>query len=353
MTAGRHADLWPGDGDGGNMRDQERADRGAGAGQLPGAGDTSRRTFVLGGAAIGVAGMVGGRRAARFSVRERRSEVAAGHSVPQAGSKAEVGATVSAGNPGGSDRLAAAQLFDQNMGGRKTAMSVERFYWGPGEWTIGPGTQEMISNGVAMVASFTPNSTLMQSEITNLSNALQSLKSLKAAVHAVCLTHEANDQKFPTSGKYQSYIDYYGPTVIQAGYNLAYIPLVTQNQNIGAYYPTGTYNGQPMITRMYGDLYCTAYDNGANLDEFFSVATSNNTPRVGIGEFGISGNGTNPGDTPFDEFCGYLISEFQAWNNAGHDSAAIMYFTNGPTNNPDPANYISLEKLWDALSVDA
>ena len=29
------------------MREQERADEGTGAGQLPGAGGTSRRTFVL------------------------------------------------------------------------------------------------------------------------------------------------------------------------------------------------------------------------------------------------------------------------------------------------------------------
>ena len=110
-----------------------------------------------------------------------------------------------------------------------------------------------------------------------------------------------------------------------------------------------------MVTRMYGDYHCYPMyqKNNAKLDGFFNVALTNNTPRVGIGEFGRTTNGDHiPDDTVFDNYTKYLTSEWQAWNAAGHNSAVIMYFTTGVANDPSPANYVSLEALWDALSID-
>jgi hypothetical protein len=342
------------------MRDQGRTSRTMHAGQLPGTEDPSRRSFALGGVAVGVAAIVGGRRAARLTARERPIEtVAQGTSVLHAGSKAVVGATVSAGNPGGSTRLEAARIFDQNMGGRKMALAVERVYWGKNKWqTARNKSQEVWSlnqAGIAIVGSFTPAYPPTQEDRRHLTNSLKQLKNQNAIVEAICLTHEPNDGKFPSGHAYKSYIDHYGPVVIEAGYHLAYIPLITKNQDVEAYYPTGTYEGQPMVTRMYGDFYCDSYDKGASLDQLFTVATAKNTPRVGLGEFGKHGSSKNPvpGEKKFDAYCKHLASEFQAWNANGNDSAAIMYFTNGPGNNPTKANYASLEDLWDALSINA
>jgi hypothetical protein len=338
----------------GGMRDKERPGRVTSAGRLPGAGDPSRRAFVLGGAAIGAAGLVGGHRVARLSVRERPPQsVAQAPKVLQAGTKAAVGATVSAGNPGGgSTRLEAAQFFDANVG-RKMAMEVERAYWGPNKWDI-TTVQDLIENNIKIVASFTPSQTYSNTEATNLADALIGLNLANANVIAVCLFHEPNEGQFQSPDHYQTYIENYGPIVLRQGYELAYIPLINSNHNVGAYYPTATYNGHPMVTRMYGDFYCNSYDNGANLDEFFSVATSNNTARVGLSEFGKTLNvEQNPDELAFASYCDYLISEFLAWNSAGNNSADIIYFTNGPFNNPDTSNYISLGQLWANLSAFA
>jgi len=319
----------------------------------------SRRAFALGGVAIGLAGAVGARQTARLTVREPRSgAAAAAAAATQAGTKAAVGATVSAGNPGGTTRIQAAEIFDQNMGGRKTAMAVERAYWPANTWDLTPA-QALIDNNVAIVASYTPSQQLTQAELDNLNGALDLLKGATptAIVDSITLTHEPNDGKFPSAEAYQEYIDFYGPAVLQHGYELSYIPMVlsTAANDIAAYYPTGTYNGQPMVTRMYGDYYCyQAYlTNNVRLDGFFNVAGMHNTPRVGIGEFGRTTN-VNEIPTPeeFDDFTTYLTKQWTAWNAAGHDSAVIMYWTNGPGNNPDPPNYTSLINLWNALSID-
>jgi hypothetical protein len=343
-----------------NMRDQGRTGRTMGAGRPPGAEDPSRRSFALGGVAIGVAAIAGSRRAARLTVRERRIEtVAQPTSALKAGSKAAVGATVSAGNPGGSTRLQAARIFDQHMGGRKMALAVERVYWAENKWQKGPNTSQEVRTlndaGIAIVGSFTPAHPHTAADLRNLTDSLSQLKKQKAIVEAICLTHEPNNGKFKTGDDYKSYIEYYGPAVIEAGFDLAYIPLITRNQDVGEYYPTGTYKGRPMVTRMYGDFYCDTYEKGASLDQLWTVATANNTPRVGLGEFGKHGSSKNklPTDKQFDKYCDYLISEFHAWNASGNNSAAIMYFTNGPENNPNQANYTSLKNLWNALSISA
>ncbi|HEV2373020.1 MAG TPA: hypothetical protein VGS19_12710 [Streptosporangiaceae bacterium] len=326
----------------------------------PQAGGTSRRAFVLGGAAIGAAGVIGGRRGPDVTAQQRRRAGATARPAAKVGSKAEVGATVSAGNPGGSTRLEAAQIFDTNMGGRKMAMAVERVYWGPGKWQTGPNTTQEVATlngaGIAIVGSFTPSQTLTNAELTNLKNSLAQLKSQNAIVDAICLTHEPNYQKFPSAQAYQKYINFYGPAVVEAGYALAYIPVVltTAANDVAAFYPTGTLNGQPLVTRMYGDFYCsTQYTSGVRLDGFFNVAVAHNTPRVGIGEFGRTDSALHPPtDQQFRSYTQYLTQEWQAWNAAGHDSAVIMYFTNGAANNPTPDNYLALEALWDALSID-
>lgn len=328
---------------------------------------TSRRAFVLGGAAMGMAGVVARHRGPHLGAGHpgaglRRAGGTASRISPagRVGKRGLVGATVSKGNPDGTSRLQAAIDFDHDMGGRVMARAVERVYWGPNDWQTGPNTKEAVKQlndaGIAIVGSFTPSQMLSKGERKRLVGSLAQLNKQKAVVEAICLTHEANFKKFPSAAAYQKYINYYGPAVVEAGYELAYIPLVltTEGKGIADYYPTGTHNGQPLVTRMYGDFYCsTQFVNGVRLDGLFKTAITHKTPKVGLGEFGRTDNGMKlPKNGQFKAYTKYLASKFEAWNKAGHDSAAIMYFTNGAANNPNSKNYEALEVLWDALSVD-
>jgi len=265
-----------------------------------------------------------------------------------------VGATVSPVAMGTRTWTEAAHKFDARVR-RPMAATATRLYMKSA--SITPGglylARLMAETGATAIISIRPSKTLRRSEITKMQRSIRQFRAAGLKIEAISLWHEPNDitrsdQAFKTGRQYVDYVRYYGPSIVEMGIPLAYIPLVltTDGALQDSYFAGTTWRGRPLVTHIYPDFYCVSqYIHGARMDASVALADRYGL-RLGIGEFGRTNCSHSPSDRQFSDYIRYLRGIY-----AGRkDRASCMYWSDGPLNDPNPSSCTELSSFYDALS---
>lgn len=309
----------------------------------------TRRDVLYGAAVVGAGAM--------FASRQRGTALSPGQrgSAAPAPHRGLVGATVSPSAMGTRTWREAARRFDSKAS-CPMAASAARLYWSGAGFDTGPGismVRAMATAGVSAVLSFRPNRDLRASETALLRDSIRQCRAAGLKIDAVCLWHEPNDitqhpHPFRSARAYRNYVRHYGPTVVEMGIPLAYIPLVLTSKGVlqAAYFPGAHHNGRPLISRIYPDFYCSAqFRRGVRLDAPIRLAEEHSL-QLGLGEFGRTNGPHQVSDSEFEAYMDYLTQVFAGRKNR----ASCMYFVNGPRNVPTYPGYAALRAFYNAIT---
>lgn len=315
----------------------------------------ARRNILRGAAIVGAVTALP--RPAQAVIRDHRP-VATPRVPPVASPKVSrglVGATVSPDAMNTRTWREGARKFDARAN-CPIAASAARLYFTGASFDTGPGlsmVRAMAAVGVTTVLSFRPSRDHQHSEIIRLRDSIQRCRATGLKIESVCLWHEPNDitqhpHPFRSPQAYREYVRYYGPTVVEMGIPLAYIPLVLTTRGVLqiAYFPDASHNGQRLVSHIYPDYYCgDEFGTGVRLDAPIMLADKHGL-RLGLGEFGRTIGRHHVTDGEFEAYIDYLTQVF-----AGRqDRASCMYFAAGPRNVPNPAGYAALRSFYRALT---
>ena len=206
----------------------------------------------------------------------------------------------------------AAQIFDGYLGA-PWAETQEKIFYGEGQWpglalTDAQGAS-LITNGCKLILCLKPLRTMVASEITNLQNTINLYKTAGATFDVV-LWQEPNNGgstgSFPTPASYQTYVNYYAPTVQAAGVPLIYDASMGNAAQAVQWFPGYTY-----VTKIGSDYYCQSFkDHGSTLAGMINLAlTAPGGPLpFSCYELGYSAQARVP---TLNDFLGWLYNQVQ------------------------------------------
>jgi hypothetical protein len=266
-----------------------------------------------------------------------------------------VGATVSPTAMGVRTWREGARKFDA-AASCPLAATAARMYWSGAGFHTGPGlrmVRAMAAVGVATVLSFRPSRHHQPSEIISLRDSIRRCLAAGLNIEAVGLWHEPNDitqhpHPFRSPQAYRDYVRYYGPTVVEMGIPLAYIPLVLTTRGVlqHDYFPGASHNGKRLVSHIYADYYCRGeFRRGVRIEAPIMLA-DNHGLKLGLGEFGRTTGPYHVSDREFEAYMDYLTRVFAP----RRDRASCIYFAAGPWNVPSPRGYAALRAFHQALA---
>jgi len=260
-----------------------------------------------------------------------------------------VGATVFSNtfHVAGQSRVQASQQFDGIASPYPMAMAYQKLYWSEGQQQTGPNTPQPVASmaaaGIKMLFGLKPSRSLTPENLAAFQATLSVLAKAAPGMW-VALWPEANYQDvnppyFTSAAEYIAYVQFYGPSVVAAGFPLAYDAFVVaaNGPDLISYFPGTTYQGNQLISGVFADIYCTqAISNGASLTQIAQLADDNGL-SLGVAECGAADNSTEPPLSAFADFMGGMTETMSSRLAAGKVNLAAGWYcadVNGPNGLP-------------------